>query len=177
MPPASPVIAHKRPIALVGMMGAGKTVVGRRLASRLGWPFHDSDAQVEREAGCTVAALFPREGEAAFRERERKAVAALLSRVPIVLATGGGAMADPQTRSLLLERSETVWLDAEPAILARRLAEARDRPLLNGADREDTLTRLLAKRRPCYREAAHHIQTTGKNPDDVADALLKLLNP
>ena len=159
------------------MMGAGKTEVGRSLAARLGWPFHDSDEEVERAAGCTIAELFAREGEASFRQRERKAVAALLSRGPLVLATGGGAMAHPETRSLLLERSQTIWLDAVPAILARRIAGAGDRPLLQGADRQDVLTRLLAERRPFYRLAVHHVRTDDEGPNEVADALLKLLTP
>jgi shikimate kinase len=173
--PASSATPSQRPIALVGMMGAGKTEVGRLLAERLGRPFHDSDGEVERAAGCTIAQLFAREGEADFRVREREAVAALLGHGAIVLATGGGAMADPGTRALLLEQAETIWLDAQPAILARRLAGTSGRPLIDGDDPESALTRLLAERRSCYAQAAHHVRTDDKGLDEVAEALLKLL--
>jgi len=163
-----------RPIALVGMPGAGKSAVGGILAARLGLPFYDCDVEVERAAGCTIAELFARNGEAAFRRYERRTVAALLERGPIILATGGGAMAEAETRTLLLERSETIWLDAEPAILARRLADARDRPLLEGSDREAALARLLAERRPLYRMADHHVRTGDRDLVHLTEALLQL---
>jgi shikimate kinase len=172
MPPASSAIAQARPIALIGMMGAGKTEAGRLLAARLGWPFHDSDAEVERAAGCTVAELFARDGEAQFRERERAVIARLLDGARLVLATGGGAILDADTRVLLRERTLTIWLDAAPAVLGSRVGGAEDRPLLRGGDRETVLARLLEERRPFYAEADVHIPTDGRSLAHVVDAIM-----
>ena len=155
----TPRSSDRRAIALVGMMGAGKTTVGRALAERLRLAFADSDEEIERQAGLSIGQLFEQEGEARFRERERIAIADLVSSAPLVLATGGGALLDPGTRRLLRERALTIWLDAPPAILAARLGDCAGRPLLGNGDPLDLLTRLSAERRPSYQEADIHVRT------------------
>lgn len=162
-------------IALVGMMGAGKTEVGRLLAARLGLPFRDTDEAVEAASGRSIAHLFAHEGEEAFRERERAAVAALLQGPPAVIATGGGAMLDPRTRALLKERAWTIWLKADPATLAARLTGSVDRPLLAGRDVGAALNRLAAERGPLYAQADLHIDVDGMSPEQVADAIVTAL--
>lgn len=159
-------------LALIGMMGAGKSSVGRKLAARLGWPFCDLDREVEREAGCSISILFDRDGEAAFREREHRALSRLLGGDPLVLATGGGAVIDPRSRALLNQRACAVWLDALPATLARRLAGTQDRPLLRSSDPRAVLEALLHKRRAFYAEAAIRIDTDDLDEDLVVDSIL-----
>jgi shikimate kinase len=154
-----------RPIALVGLMGAGKTTVGRRLAARLGLPFVDSDAAIEQAEGMSIAEMFDSRGEPAFRARERRAIAALADGSRRVIAVGGGAFADDGNRSLLLERSLVVWLDAPVEILAGRLAGGSDRPLLRGPDPEAALGALAAARATFYGEA--HVRVSAEAPVDA----------
>lgn len=172
MTAASPDPGFDRPIALVGMMGAGKTTLGRALAERIGCPFADSDKAVEQEAGCTITDIFAREGEAGFREREHRALERLLASPPLVLSTGGGALLDPRNRELLRRRAFTIWLNASPATLARRIGASRDRPLLEGSDLEARLAQLLADRRLLYAEADLRIDTDDCNEAEVLNRLL-----
>src|SRR5213595_3976494 len=139
-----------RPVVLVGLMGVGKSTVGRRLARRLGLPFVDSDAEIEDAAGYPAAEIFERYGESDFRDGERRLVARLIEGDVRVIATGGGAYVDPRTRQLLNERAITVWLDAPVEILAERTARRDTRPLLKNGDRKGTLERLAEERRPSY---------------------------
>jgi shikimate kinase len=141
-------------VVLVGMMGAGKTTVGRQLAGRLGWRFFDSDAMVEESTGSTVAALFAAGGEAAFRtEESRVLVEALEADGPAVVSAAGGAVLDPGNRELLSTVGAVVWLRAEPATLAARVGTGAGRPLLDG-DPAGALAELDAVRRPLYGEVA-----------------------
>jgi shikimate kinase len=140
-------------IVLVGMMGAGKSSIGRRLAARLGIPFADADAEIEQAAGMSIADIFEAHGEPSFRSGEARVIARLLEHGPQVLATGGGAFMNPQTRTNIHEKGISVWLKAEHDVLARRLRRRSDRPLLKTADPMATLTSLLAKRDPIYGEA------------------------
>ena len=142
-----------RSVALVGMMGVGKTNVGRRLALRLGLPFRDVDAEIERDAGRSVAELFAHEGEAGFRSRERQAMQRLLMGGPLVLATGGGAFMDAETRRVMRNRAVSIWLRCDLPLLLRRLAACTDRPLLRGGDPAEVLDRLMTLRHPVYAEA------------------------
>ena len=142
-----------RPIVLVGMMGAGKTVVGRRLAARLGLSFIDSDHEIEACARASIAELFARHGEAYFRDREAKVVSRLVAEGRRVIATGGGAFMHPATRALLKERCTTVWLKADAEVLMRRVRKRPTRPLLQTPDPEATLRHLIALRYPVYAEA------------------------
>ncbi len=143
----------RRSIVLVGMMGAGKSSIGRRLAARLGIPFSDADAEIEEAAGMSVADIFEAHGEPSFRSGEARVIARLLEHGPQVLATGGGAFMSPQTRAKIHEKGISVWLKAEIDVLSRRLRRRSDRPLLKTADPVATLTSLLAARNPIYGEA------------------------
>lgn len=142
-----------RTVALVGMMGAGKSSVGRRLAARLGVAFRDADGEIEIAAGCAVSEIFERLGEAAFRNGERKVIARLLGEPPHVLATGGGAFVDPETRARLKQNAVTVWIRAPIDVLLARVKRRDTRPLLRSDDPRGTLERLLAERAPTYAEA------------------------
>jgi shikimate kinase/3-dehydroquinate synthase len=158
-----------RSIALVGLMGAGKTSIGRRLAARLGLPFHDADQEIELAAGCTIPELFARYGEAAFRDGERRVIRRLLAGDPMVLAFGGGAFMDPKTREATRAEAVTVWLRCTLPTLVRRVASRDNRPLLQGRDREETLRQLMEVRYPVYAEA-DVIVDCGDEPPDVTTA-------
>jgi shikimate kinase len=148
-----------RSIVLVGLMGAGKTTVGRRLAKRLGLPFVDSDEEIQKAAGQTIAEIFERFGEASFRDGERRVIRRLIAGPPQVIATGGGAFLDPETRALILAHCIAIWLKAEPETLAARVARRNDRPLLKGKDALAALRDLGEARDPFYAEAHLHIRS------------------
>lgn len=160
-----PVPPAGRSIALVGMMGVGKSNIGRRLATRLGLPFHDTDIEIEREAGCSVADLFSRDGEAEFRRRERRVIRRLLAGVPMVMATGGGAFMDTETRLAMRDRAVSIWLRCELPLLLRRLAACTDRPLLRSGDPAEVLQRLMTLRHPIYAEADLAFDSMDEDPD------------
>lgn len=140
-------------IVLVGMMGAGKTTVGRRLAHQLDLPFVDADVEIERAAAQTIPEIFAEHGEAYFRDGERRVIARLLAAGPQVLATGGGAFMNTETRTAIRERGVSVWLKAEPDLLIARLRRKSNRPLLATPDPDGTIRRLVAERYPVYAEA------------------------
>lgn len=149
-----------RPIVLVGMMGAGKTSIGRRLATRLGIKFLDADQEIEAAAGMTIPDIFQEHGEAAFREGERKVIARLLSNSePIVLATGGGAFLDEDTRVLIKAEAVSIWLNTEFNVLMERVRRRNNRPLLKTDDPEATMRKLLAERTPVYAQADIAVET------------------
>lgn len=149
-PAAGPV---DRTIVMVGLMGAGKTSIGRRLAQRLGLPFVDADHEIEQAAGCTIEEIFERYGEAAFRDGERRIIQRLLERPPHVLATGGGAFMDPETRARIKAGGISVWLKADLDVLVRRVSRRSNRPLLKRGDPREVLETLMAQRYPIYAEA------------------------
>jgi shikimate kinase len=148
-----------RTIALVGLMGAGKSTIGRRLADELGVPFFDSDDEIERAAGLTVSEIFERHGEPEFRRGERRVIERLAKGPPCVLATGGGAFMDEGTRALLRERAVTVWLRADLDVLWRRVSRREGRPLLKRPNPKQALADLLALRAPVYALADHTVET------------------
>ncbi|HEV2817582.1 MAG TPA: shikimate kinase [Allosphingosinicella sp.] len=156
--------SQEKSIALVGLMGAGKSSVGRRLAKRLGLPFVDADAEIEAAAGLPIAEIFELYGETHFREGERRVLARLLAGPPRVIATGGGAFMDPETRRLILERCIAIWLDAEVEILAERVGRRDHRPLLRGKDPVALLRSLAEIRNPVYAEA--HLAIRGALPHE-----------
>ena len=143
----------KRTVALVGMMGAGKSSVGRKLATRLRVPFCDADVEIETAAGCSIAEIFDRFGEAEFREGERRVILRVLREPPHVLATGGGALMDPITRAQIAEDAVSVWLRASVDLLLARLARRDSRPLLRHGNPRETISRLLAEREPLYAQS------------------------
>nr|WP_207483708.1 shikimate kinase [Arenibaculum pallidiluteum] len=154
-------------------MGAGKTSVGKRLAARLGLPFRDADTEIESAAGCTIEEIFARFGEAEFRAGERKVIARLLQEEPVhVLATGGGAFMDPDTRGLVRSQGISVWLKADLDVLARRTARRTNRPLLNKGDPRETLARLIALRYPVYAEADLTVESEDVPPEKTVEKVL-----
>lgn len=164
-----------RPIVLVGLMGAGKTTVGRRLAARLNIPFVDADAEIEAAAGRSISEIFEDFGEAEFREGERRVIARLLDGEPMVLATGGGAYMDPETRAQIKKGAVSIWLKADVALLAERTARRNTRPLLQKGNALETLERLAAERDPVYGEADITVES-GQGPHEhVVDAILDAL--
>ena len=166
-----------RPLVLVGLMGVGKSTVGRRLARRLGLPFVDSDAAIEDAAGLSPAEVFERYGEQDFRDGERRLVARLVDEGDIqVIATGGGAFVDPRTRELLNERAITIWLDAPVDILAERTSRRDTRAQLRDGDPKAILDRLADERRPAYEQAHIHVKSGSGAHRDVVDAILRALD-
>ena len=149
-----------RPIALVGMMGAGKSTVGRRLAKHLGLDFVDSDDAIGEASGLSAGEVFSRYGEADFRDGERRIIGRLLDQGVQVIATGGGAFANPETHKLLKERALTIWLDAAVDVIVQRTAGRDTRPLLQTADPRATIERLMAERRPYYSQADIHVTSS-----------------
>jgi len=166
------------PVCLVGMMGAGKTTVGKRLARRLGWAFVDADRELEARLGVPVATIFELEGEAGFRRRETALIDELTRHASIVLATGGGAVLDPVNREVLRERGRVVYLRASVGDLWHRLRRDKVRPLLRTADPRARIEELVALRDPLYRESAHLVVDTGRQPiEEVVDAILHRMLP
>ena len=152
-PSAVTAALKTRSVVLVGMMGAGKSSIGRRLAAVLAIPFVDADHEIEQAAGMTIPEIFDAQGEAYFRAGEARVIARLLESGPQVLATGGGAFMNPQTRDLIRVKGISVWLKADLETLLRRVRRRADRPLLKTPDPEATLAALLAERDPVYAEA------------------------
>lgn len=141
----------QRAVVLVGMMGSGKSSVGRRLATRLGLPFVDADAEIETAAGMTIPEIFAQRGESEFRDGERRVISRILTtRSPLVLATGGGAFMNAETRARIADLGISIWLKAEPEVLMRRVRRNSKRPLLQTANPEETLRRMLGEREPIY---------------------------
>jgi shikimate kinase len=161
-----------RPVVLVGLMGVGKSTVGRRLARRLGLDFVDSDAAIEDASGYSAAEVFERFGERDFRDGERRLVARLIDGSVKVIATGGGAYVDPRTRELLNQRAITVWLDAPVEVLAERTSRRDTRPLLRNDDPKGTLERLSHERRPSYAEAHIHVKSSDGPHGDVVERIV-----
>jgi shikimate kinase len=158
-----------RPVVLVGMMGVGKSSVGKRLASLLHWPFVDADEEIERAAQMTIPEIFDTHGEAYFRDGERRVIARLIQQGATggserkVIATGGGAFINDETRALILDRAIAVWLDSDVETLLERTARKDNRPLLRNGDPRETLTRLREERRPAYSQAPIHV-LSGNGP-------------
>ena len=164
-----------RPIVLVGLMGAGKSTVGRRLAKRLGLPFVDSDVAIEEASGSPTAELFERYGESDFRDGERRLVARLVEGGVRVIATGGGAFNDARTRAILNERTITIWLDSPVDVLAERTARRDNRPLLKNGNRASILARLDEERRPFYAEAQIRVESVAGAHRDVVESIVEAL--
>jgi shikimate kinase len=163
------------PIVLVGLMGAGKTSVGRRLAARLSLPFRDADEEIEKAAGCSIEDIFALYGEPAFRDGERKVIARLLSEGPQVLATGGGAFCDSQTRARICAEAISIWLKADAEELYRRVSHQTHRPLLKKGDPLETLRRLMDVRYPLYAEAHIHVESGSEAPEVTVDNVQRKL--
>lgn len=164
-----------QPVVLVGMMGVGKTSVGKRLAGRLGLDFVDADEEIERAAGMTIAEIFEKFGEPYFRDGERRVIARLIDGAPKVIATGGGAFINDDTRTLILQRALSIWLDADVKILAERVSRRSHRPLLTGRDPVEVLTELGNVRNPIYATANIHIRSDTSPHSRTVENILKAL--
>ncbi len=168
---AAPAL-NRRTIVLVGLMGSGKSSIGRRLAAALDMPFVDADTEVETAAGQTIPEIFAELGEAAFRDGERRVIARLLDDPPHVLATGGGAFVNDETRALILRKGVSVWLKADLDVLARRVARKNNRPLLAGKDAAQVLGELAEKRYPFYAQANVTVETGDTQHKAAVDAVI-----
>lgn len=162
-------------LVLVGLMGVGKSTIGRRLAARLDLPFIDADEEIEKAAGMTIQEMFDRHGEAAFRDGERRVIARLIDGMPKVVATGGGAFVNDETRRLILDKATAIWLDADIEILVNRVSRRDGRPLLKGRNPRDVLTSLAAERSPFYAQAPIRVRSTDLPHDATVDSIMKAL--
>ena len=156
----------EKPLVLVGLMGAGKTTVGRRLAAALNLPFADADHEIETAAGCSISEIFEKHGEAAFRDGERRVIARLLDGPVCVLSTGGGAFMDPETRQKIKETGTSIWLRADLDLLMERVLRRPTRPLLQQDDPRKVMERLMEERYPVYAEADITVES-GDGPHEA----------
>lgn len=165
-----------RSVILIGLMGVGKSSIGKRLARRLGLPFVDADAEIVKAAGCSIADIFERFGEAAFREGERRVIDRLLKSGAQVMATGGGAYIDPETRARIRQSGISVWLRADLDVLVRRLTRrSQERPLLKNGDIRETLAALIDVRHPIYAEADVLVDTADEALDVTVERVIDAL--
>jgi shikimate kinase len=165
-----------RSIVLVGLMGAGKSTVGRRLAARLGLPFKDADQEIEAAAGMSIPDIFDLHGEDYFRDGERRVIARLLQEGPIVLATGGGAFMNPETRQRIATDGVSIWLRAEIEVLMRRVRKRQNRPLLRNANPEATMRQLMEARHPVYALADLTVESRDTPHDRVMNDTIAALD-
>jgi shikimate kinase len=170
------VPAIDRPLVLIGLMGVGKTTIGRRLAARLGIEFVDADHEIETAAGMTISEIFEKYGETHFRDGERRVIARLVDGRTKVIATGGGAFMNEMTRALILEKTIAIWIDANIDILAERVARRDTRPLIKGKDPVTVLRDLAALRNPVYALAPIHVRSESAPSEKTVDAILDKLS-
>ena len=167
----------RKTIVLVGLMGAGKTCIGQRLAKRLSLPFVDADDEIEKAAGCSISDIFNLYGEAAFRDGEKRVIARLLNDPVHVLATGGGAFVDNETRALIKGTATSIWIRADIDLLVNRTSRRDDRPLLKNTDPREKLEKLIVERYPAYEQADITIDSGRESPDvTVEQAITSLKN-
>jgi shikimate kinase len=175
---SGPILSRlgNRSIALIGMMGVGKSSIGRRLGARLGVPFVDADTEIEKAAGMSIADIFARHGEADFRSGEARVIARLLQGGPQVLATGGGAVLNADTRAAITAQAVSVWLSADLDVLMRRIAKRKsDRPMLQTPDPAATLRRLIIEREPLYALADITVQSRDVPHEAIVTEILRAL--
>jgi shikimate kinase len=166
----------RRPVVLVGMMGAGKSSIGKRLAARLGLPFCDADTEIEKAANQTIPEIFEQHGEAYFRAGERRVILRLVAEGSRVIATGGGAYMDSETRAAIADSGIAIWLNADLDVLLARVRRRGNRPLLKNGDPEETLRRLIEERYPVYAEAPIHVKSREVSHETVIDEVMGALD-
>lgn len=165
-----------RPVVLVGLMGVGKSTIGRRLAAKIDWPFVDADEEIEIAAGCSISDIFSIHGEGIFRDLEKRVIARLVSDGPLVLATGGGAWMQEPVREIIKEKATSVWLRAELDVLLDRVSKRNHRPLLEKGDKRAIMQQLMDQRYPVY-ASADLVVDSGKGPHEhVVELVLKTLD-
>ena len=172
----SPTPKIDKTIVLIGMMGAGKTCIGRKLAERLGLPFVDADQEIAQAAGCSIPDIFTLHGETAFREGEARVIARLLDEPKQILATGGGAFINEKTRAKIREKAISVWLRADIDLMLRRVARRNNRPLLQQGDPRAVLEKLMAERDPIYAHADIIVDSMDGPRDAMVNKVIDALN-
>ncbi len=165
----------QKPIVLVGLMGAGKSTVGRRLAKELGLEFRDSDHEIEDAAGCSISDIFEIHGEPIFRDVEKRVIKRLLEGEPVVLATGGGAFIQPHIREMISAHGISIWLKAELDVLVERVSRKNTRPLLEKGDKREILSDLMSKRYPIYEQADIVVDSDDGAHEKVVDGIVRAL--
>ncbi|WP_343313042.1 shikimate kinase [Brucella sp. BE17] len=165
-----------RVVVLVGLMGAGKSTIGRKVASMLGLPFRDADNEIEAVSRMSIAELFESYGEKEFRDLERRVILRLLDDGPMVLATGGGAYMNAETRAAIAEAGVSVWLNAELDVLMERVSRRQNRPLLKNSNPRGVMQKLMDERYPVYEMADLHLVTRDEKKEVIADELIEVLN-
>ncbi len=166
----------KRCVVLIGMMGAGKSTIGRRMAARLRLPFVDADTEIEAAAGMSIPDIFETHGEPHFRDGEARVIARLLDNGPAVIATGGGAFMREETRGRIRDKAVSIWLKADAEVIMKRVRRRSDRPLLQNADPEGTVSRLLDEREPVYATADLTILSRDVPHDKIVEECLEALH-
>lgn len=174
-PSAIADLLRERSIVLVGLMGAGKSAIGRRLAARLDCEFIDADREIETAAGCSIPEIFERHGEASFRDGEKRVIERLLGTPGQVLATGGGAYMNAETRAAIAASGLSIWLRADLDTLVERTARRQNRPLLQDGDPREILARLIEERHPVYAEADVTVQSGDLTPEEMVDRVIEAL--
>ena len=164
-----------RPLVLIGLMGSGKSTIGRRLANAINWRFVDADEEIESAAGCSIADMFAMYGEPIFRDLEHRVIARLLGEGPLVIATGGGAWMQPKVRELIKAQATSLWLRAELGVLVDRVSRRDHRPLLKSGDKGDIMRRLMEERYPVYAEADITIDSSHGPHDRVVERAIAAL--
>lgn len=165
-----------RPLVLIGLMGAGKSTIGRRLAKHIGWRFVDSDDEIEAAAACSIADIFSMHGEPIFRDLEQRVITRLLGEEPLVIATGGGAWMQPKVREIIKAKAISLWLRAEIDVLTERVSRRDHRPLLETGDKREILERLMTERYPVYAQA-DVVVDSGQGPyEDVVARVIEALD-
>ena len=170
-----PGLTVDKPIVLVGLMGAGKSTIGRRLAGALGMNFIDSDAEIVEAAGCSIADIFESYGEAIFRDLEQRVLLRLLATTPCVIATGGGAFIQPVIREAIKDKAISIWLKADLPVLLERVSRRDTRPLLKAGDKGDILSKLMDERYPIYGEADITVDSNAGMHETVVETILAAL--
>ena len=165
-----------QPVVLVGMMGAGKSTVGRHLAQRLAIPFDDADLEIERAAGCSISDIFEFHGEASFREGERRVIKRILEGPPLVISTGGGAFIDPETHKRIRAKALSIWLRADLDSVFKRVKHNANRPLLKDGDPRTILEKLMNERDPTYAKADVVVDSGDKAVEKVVDAIVAAIH-
>lgn len=168
-------VTSERPIVLVGLMGVGKSTIGRRLAIRLSIPFVDADAEIERAADLSISEIFERFGEGHFRDGERRVIARLIDGRSKVIATGGGAFMNDETRALILDQATAIWIDADIDVIVERVGRRDNRPLLKGRNVREVLAELAEARNPVYALAPIHVRSQHAPHDATVDAIVEKL--
>jgi shikimate kinase len=166
---------RNRPLVLIGLMGAGKSTIGRRLAKHIGWRFVDSDEEIEAAAGCSVADIFAIHGEPIFRDLEQRVISRLLNEKEVVLATGGGAWMQPAVRALIAQHATSLWLRADIEVLLERVNKRDHRPLLANGDKRSILERLMDERYPVYAEANLIVDSSKGPHEHVVEQVVAVL--